>query len=205
MHILFRENSTTTAAAAIIIYNEQHQHQFTRHMMTRSKYMIYLQFSAFVARGIIRDMEGWYLGQSKKFSAIVALGRDVAGFPRVVHGGLTAAIFDEAFGGLLFSLKKAGGVTFFGPAYTVQLEVSYKAKIPAGQIILCTAEVESMAGRKLWMKAVMMDGPDGKVYATARALFVAPKFTRLVTDVAKYIGQRMGEIVTGSGGGSGTS
>ena len=33
------------------------------------------------------------------------------------------------------------------------------------------------------MRAIMSDGPDGKVYATARALFVAPKPHRLVKDV----------------------
>lgn len=70
-------------------------------------------FSAFVARGIVRDIEGWYLPEAQKFSAVVALGREVAGFPRVVHGGLTAAIFDEAFGGLLFSLKKSKALKFW--------------------------------------------------------------------------------------------
>lgn len=159
------------------------------------------QFSAFVARGIINDLEGWYSPTQKKFSAIVALGREVAGFPRIVHGGLTAAIFDEAFGGLLFSLKKAGGVNFWGPAYTVQLDVSYKAKIPAGATVLCSAKIDSMEGRKMWMKATMSDGPDGKVYATARALFVAPKPSRLIVDVVKYIASRAAEALPGRGNG----
>jgi hypothetical protein len=44
------------------------------------------------------------------------------------------------------------------------------------------------------------DGPDGKVYATARALFVAPKPQRLVVDVAKYLFQRAGEMLPGRGG-----
>ena len=39
-------------------------------------------------------------------------------FPRIVHGGLTAAIIDESYGGLLFALKKAGALRFWGPAYT---------------------------------------------------------------------------------------
>jgi len=154
-----------------------------------------MQFSAFVSRGIINDLEGWYVPSAKRFNAVVSLGREVAGFPRVVHGGLTAAIFDEAFGGLLFSLKKTGGVNFWGPAYTVQLEVSYKSKIPAGATVLCAAEVESVDGRKLWMKAIMSDGPDGKIYATARALFVAPKMQRLVVDVVKYVAQRAAEAL----------
>jgi acyl-coenzyme A thioesterase PaaI-like protein len=76
----------------------------------------------------------------------------------VVHGGLTAAIIDESFGGLLFSLNQAGALSFWGPAYTVQLEVSYKSTISAGRTVLCTTEVESAEGRKLWMKAVVRCG-----------------------------------------------
>ena len=115
----------------------------------------YIQFSAFIARGIINDIEGYYVPQDKKFNAVVALGKEVAGFPRIVHGGLTAAIFDEAFGGLLFSLKKSGALKFLGPAYTVQLEVSYKSKISADSTILCSARLDKVEGRKLWMTATM--------------------------------------------------
>lgn len=163
-------------------------------------------FSAFVSRGIINDLEGYYLPSKQTFSAIVSLGREVAGFPRVVHGGLTAAIFDEAFGGLLFSLKKDGNVaTMWGPAYTVALEVAYKQKIPAGAMVLCSAQLESIEGRKMWFKATMSDGPEGKVYATARALFVSPKPHRMAWDVIKYLGRRVKEVlpIGGDDGGSG--
>ena len=60
-------------------------------------------------------------------------------------------------------------------------------KISAGSIVLCTAEVESIQGRKLWMKSTLTDGPSGKVYATARALFVAPSSTRLAKDAFKLL------------------
>ena len=42
-----------------------------------------------------------------------SLGREVCGFPRIVHGGLTAAIIDESFGGLLFALKKQRALPFW--------------------------------------------------------------------------------------------
>ena len=45
------------------------------------------------------------------------------------------------------------------------------------------------------------DGPDGKVYATARALFVAPKPQRLVFDVVKYVASRVAEALPLPGGG----
>lgn len=50
--------------------------------------------------------------------------REVCGFPRVVHGGLTASIMDETFGFLLFALKQHRQLPFWGPAYTAHLEVS---------------------------------------------------------------------------------
>lgn len=60
-------------------------------------------------------------------------------------------------------------------------------KIQAGRLLLCTTEVESIDGRKLWMKATLQDGPEGKVYATARALFVVPKTTRLLSEGWRYL------------------
>jgi acyl-coenzyme A thioesterase PaaI-like protein len=152
-------------------------------------------FSAFVSKGIVDDLTGYYNTQERKFYSIISLGREVCGFPRIVHGGLTAAIIDESFGGLLFALKKQKALPFWGPAYTVHLEVAYKSKIEAGRTILCTTEIESQEGRKLWMKATVSDGPQGTVYATARALFVAPRPQKALVDVGKYLLRRvMGDI-----------
>eukprot|EP00887_Chlorella_sp_A99_P004170 scaffold23.g4170.t1 len=148
-------------------------------------------FAAFVSKGIVNDITGYYSPVDKKFFAVVSLGREVCGFPKIVHGGLTAAIIDESFGGLLFALKEQGAFPFWGPAYTVHLEVGYKHKIQAGRTVLCTTEVESVEGRKLWMKATVSDGPNGIVYATARALFVAPKPHKMVSDVGKYLLRRL--------------
>lgn len=147
-------------------------------------------FSAFVGKGIVDDLHGFYNPRDKTFKTIVSLGREVCGFPRVVHGGLTAAIIDESFGGLLFALKQQKALNFWGPAYTVSLEVQYKSKIAAGSTVLCVTEVEKAEGRKLWMKATVCDGPGGKVFATARALFVAPKPQKMVRDVAQYLFNR---------------
>lgn len=53
--------------------------------------------------------------------------RDVCGYPKIVHGGLTAAIIDETLGFLLYALKQSKALPFWGPAYTACLEVNYKA------------------------------------------------------------------------------
>jgi acyl-coenzyme A thioesterase PaaI-like protein len=42
-----------------------------------------------------------------------------------MHGGLTAAIVDETFGGLAISLWKSGALGFKAPAYTARLEIDY--------------------------------------------------------------------------------
>ena len=60
-------------------------------------------------------------------------------------------------------------------------------KIQAGKLLLCETELESIEGRKLWMRATVRDCPDGKVYATARALFVVPRTSRLINDGFKYV------------------
>lgn len=59
------------------------------------------------------------LAPRPRFYSVISLGREVCGFPRIVHGGLTAAIIDESFGGLLFALKQSRALKFWGPAYTV--------------------------------------------------------------------------------------
>eukprot|EP00891_Asterochloris_glomerata_P007240 jgi/Astpho2/7240/Aster-01548 len=144
-------------------------------------------FSAMLRQGALRDMLCFYDSQKRKFHTVLQLGREVCGFPRIVHGGLTAAIMDETFGFLLFALKEHKQLPFWGPAYTAHLAVDYKAKINAGSTILCTCSVESMEGRKVWMQATISDGPTGKIYAKARALFVAPSSQRLAKDVFNYL------------------
>lgn len=64
--------------------------------------------------------------------------------------------------------------------------------------MLCTCEVESIEGRKVWMRATVSDGPEGKVFATSRALFVSPKPHKLVKEITSYIWQ--GLTLSRSGG-----
>ena len=60
-------------------------------------------------------------------------------------------------------------------------------KLQAGRLVLCEAEVESVDGRKLWMKASVRASPGGKVFATSRALFVVPRTGKLFKDGFKYV------------------
>ena len=47
--------------------------------------------------------------------------------------------------------------------------------IPAGSHIICTASLDSIEGRKTWVRATVKDKPDGDEYAAGKALFVIPK------------------------------
>lgn len=150
-------------------------------------------FSAFLARGIINDIEGFYSKSPKEFKAVVALGNDVSGYAGIVHGGLTAAIFDEVFGGLLFCLKTKHlslNPTHYLPSFTVNLQVDYRSRIRAGSTVLCRAWVHRAEGRKIIMKAEMKDGPNGVVYAESQAIFVRPKMLSFAADVLRWIRQR---------------
>jgi hypothetical protein len=63
----------------------------------------------------------------------------------------------------------------------------YKKKIQAGTVLLVTAELESVAPRKVWMKASVTDGRKA-AFATARALFVAPNLGRQLAGLFKWNG-----------------
>ncbi|GBF96229.1 hypothetical protein Rsub_08774 [Raphidocelis subcapitata] len=126
-------------------------------------------------------------------SNAIALGVDVCGHPKVTHGGLTSALFDETYGALLFQMRREKDISFHR-VYTARLEVDYSAPVPAKSVIICTARVESFTGRKLWLSAQLEAAPGGGggggggegegegqpggaplVYARSKALFVIPR------------------------------
>lgn len=55
--------------------------------------------------------------------------------------------------------------------------------IPASSHIICTASLDSIEGRKTWVRATVKDRPDGVEYAAGKALFVIPKKHPLNTSV----------------------
>jgi acyl-coenzyme A thioesterase PaaI-like protein len=112
--------------------------------------------------------------ETNTFWAFAQLGDNVCGHPKTTHGGMTAALVDDTLGGLSFMLKekrkkrererrkkdRQGGVDGLdnddgvlvapaGPAYTVQLDISYKKPVPAGSTVCIEATVESIEGRKV--------------------------------------------------------
>ncbi|KAK9868238.1 hypothetical protein WJX84_002908 [Apatococcus fuscideae] len=131
-------------------------------------------FTAFLKVNLIRDMLCLFSNVSNRFSTIVTLGSNICGHPKICHGGLTAAVIDETIGGLIYVLKREGELPP-GPAFTVHLEVDYKAPVPASTVVICTASLDKVERRKIFVTAKVENQPGGLLYAEGEALFVVPK------------------------------
>jgi acyl-coenzyme A thioesterase PaaI-like protein len=131
-------------------------------------------FLSMLRQSLIKDICFLWNPRLHVFHTLVALGPDVAGHPRVTHGGFTSAVLDETTGGLVFELKKAG-LLGPGPAFTARLEVDFKRPLPVSIPTLCSARLLSIEGRKVWVAAEMLDRVGGVVFATAKALYVTPR------------------------------
>lgn len=75
------------------------------------------------------------------------------------------------------SLWTAGVLGWQPPGLTARLEVDYKKRLPSDSIIQCTVQLEEIDKRKVWMRAAIMDGSSGVECATAKALFVSPRWS----------------------------
>jgi acyl-coenzyme A thioesterase PaaI-like protein len=100
------------------------------------------------------------------------------GGPGLVHGGATAAFFDDLIGFV--------PMTHMRPAVTANLSVDYRKPIPLGVTIRGEAWLSRSEGRKLWCEAVGY-APDGTILVEVTALFLevpAEHFTKAIEGVA---------------------
>ena len=77
-------------------------------------------FTNLLKNNMVTDIHCFFDVEQRKFHSLVRLSSDVCGHPTIVHGGLTAAIMDEAFGGLAFCMKK-WKLLGPGPPFTVKV------------------------------------------------------------------------------------
>lgn len=131
-------------------------------------------FSALLGVELVRDMVCMYEQPTQQFHTVVALGSNVCGHRGILHGGMSAMIIDETLGALVYVLKR-DGVIGAGPAFTAHLGVDYKTPVPSSSNVVCTTSLESVDGRKVWVRAELRDRPGGVLYSSARALFVIPR------------------------------
>lgn len=88
--------------------------------------------------------------------ARVRLGAAFEGAPQRAHGGVVAALFDDAMGYVLVIHRL--------PAFTGRLTVDYRAPVPVGVDVEIRARLRGREGRKLFLEATMsrLDGADGE-------------------------------------------
>ncbi|TCP40672.1 acyl-coenzyme A thioesterase PaaI-like protein [Tamaricihabitans halophyticus] len=96
------------------------------------------------------------------------------GAPGLAHGGLLACAFDEALGGANAMLRL--------PAVTGHLQTDFRRPVPVGTRLHITAQVDGVAGRKIYSSAAgRLNGPDGQLALHARALFVIVDVSHFTT------------------------
>ena len=103
----------------------------------------------------------------------LTLDRRHEGAPGYAHGGAVSTILDDAFGMLLFVLRR--------PAVTARLEVDFRRPAYLGRPFDVQAWVDEVDGRKLWMRAEMRE--EGELIAAARALFLEVDRTHFARGV----------------------
>jgi acyl-coenzyme A thioesterase PaaI-like protein len=100
--------------------------------------------------------------------ASVKLGGALDGHPNVVHGGILALLIDDILGFGYEALRVPAAVT-------ANLNVNYRAAVPAGSLIIVSATLVERKARKLtW--SVRVESPDQQtLYCEATSVFVIPR------------------------------
>lgn len=99
-----------------------------------------------------------------------AVGTDVRfddrhqGAPLYAHGGMVAAVLDDACGYVSFVVLRI--------FVTAHLEVDYRRPVLLGHVYAVRAWCEQVDGRKVHLRAELRDLADGTVVAEAKGLFV---------------------------------
>ncbi|MGW4029276.1 PaaI family thioesterase [Streptomyces sp. NPDC004838] len=97
------------------------------------------------------------------------------GAPGLAHGGVLATALDETLGSLNWLLRTI--------AVTGRLETDFVRPVPVGTVLFLEAEVDAVAGRKIYCGAVgRIGGPGGPVAVRANALFIEVKVDHFIDN-----------------------
>jgi acyl-coenzyme A thioesterase PaaI-like protein len=110
--------------------------------------------------------------------AYVKLGDRIDGHPGVVHGGILSLIFDDALGFGYEALK-------IPMAVTANLNVDYRAPVPADTQVRVAAQLEKREGRKLFWKAQMTSIDQKVLFAEATSLYIIPRSVAEKMDLSQ--------------------
>jgi acyl-coenzyme A thioesterase PaaI-like protein len=116
-----------------------------------------------------------------EYVAPVRFGEHHQGGPGIVHGGIVSAALDEACG-ILATWHRF-------PAVTARIFVRYRRPVPIHTELLLRAQVESTRGRRIRVRADLVDGDEP--LAEARAAFLhVPLEHFLATPEGRAAGER---------------
>lgn len=107
--------------------------------------------------------------QSAQVVGLVRLGTQVDGHEGIVHGGILAMLMDDVLGYGFYSVG-------WPAAFTANLNINYRAPVPAETILRIECFLEKHERRKLYWRICVTDARKGDiVFADATCLFVIPK------------------------------
>ncbi|KAL1732946.1 HotDog domain-containing protein [Schizophyllum commune] len=126
----------------------------------------------------------------KESYVILHVGRALCGYDGIVHGGLLATLLDESLArNAINNLPERVGVT-------ATLTINYKAPVRADQFIVIKTQVGDVNGRKALVSGLVQD-LEGKELANASALFVQPRYAKMLDP--DMLRKRMGEPLKKTG------
>lgn len=101
------------------------------------------------------------------------------GHPTVVHGGVSTALLDESLSFLLHMYQvRVAGDTPKNSTFTVNLNVNFRAAVPApGQVVL-ECRLLRVEGRKYYVKGTIRDMA-GKILVEAEGLWLSMRAANL--------------------------
>ncbi|KAJ7091023.1 HotDog domain-containing protein [Mycena epipterygia] len=112
------------------------------------------------------------------------LGRGLCGHDGIVHGGLLATLLDEALARTaIINLPEKVGVT-------ATLSLNYRAPTRADQFVVLKTQLVELKGRKAAV-AGRVEALDGTLLVEAKALFIQPRYAKLLNPMV--VRQQMGE------------
>lgn len=107
----------------------------------------------------------FWAGEGLTVKAEFEIGEHHQGAPGLAHGGILAAAFDEALGGLNWLLLV--------PAVTGTLETRFRQPIQVGQTLFIECEITGVEGRKVFNRGVgRVGGPEGQIAVEASAVYI---------------------------------
>jgi thioesterase superfamily protein 4 len=114
----------------------------------------------------------------REVATFFELGNGVNGFPNICHGGFVATLLDEQMGILLSVnqeyLHRENGEGVDISSMTAYLNMKYLAPVMTPGIVLGTAKVEKVEGRKIYIRGAIEDS-EGKELTVAECLFIKAK------------------------------